>query len=130
MSITVKWFDESKQIALWEFVGRWEWEDYHTAINTAVLLLKTVDHTVDSIIDLSRNESIPPDVLIHGPRWFRVAPANFGVAVVSSANSLVRNVSLTIGRLYKPFGEKILFADDVDVAYKLLQKRRKDLAGE
>ncbi|MBZ0285808.1 MAG: hypothetical protein K8L97_34080 [Anaerolineae bacterium] len=129
MPILVKWYDDSRQIALWEFEGQWQWRDYHAAINTAVVLLKTVENTVDSIIDLSRNESLPPDMLIHGPRWFRVAPANFGVTVVAGGGSLIQNVALTIGRLYKPFGEKILVADDVETAYKLLQKRR-SMSGE
>lgn len=124
MPILVKWYDDTTRITVWEFVGEWDWRDYHSAINKAVVLLKTVDHTVDSIMDLRLNESYPADMLLHGPRWFRVAPANFGVTVVAGGGAFIQNIALTIGRLYKPFGEKILIAKDMESAYEILLKRR------
>jgi hypothetical protein len=125
MGIQVSWYNEEKTIIIWKFIGDWNWQDYHTAINRAVVMLKGVDHMVDSIMDLEHNRALPPDALIEGKRWFVVAPDNFGITVVARANRLIQTIALTIGSVYKQFGSKIMTAPTVeDAVYLILEKQR------
>ncbi len=129
MSIALKWHTPDRKIILWEFIGNWEWRDYHTAINQAVVMLKSVDHTVDSIIDVSQSTAFPPDMLIQGRRWFQVAPANFGITVVTGTNNLLKGIALTIGRILPLFIERILVADTVEEAEKIILSKRQSHSG-
>lgn len=127
MGIVVSWYDADKTIMIWEFQGEWEWQDYHQAINQGVVMLKSVDHMVDSIMDLTHNRSLPPNAVLQGKRWFMVAPNNFGVTVVANANRLIQSIATTIGSVYKNFGSKIMMARTVDDAVRIIdeQKRRR-----
>jgi hypothetical protein len=125
MPIHVVWYDETKTIIVWEFDGAWEWQDYHAAINTAVVMIKSVNHVVDSIMDVRRNRSLPPNALKEGKRWFVVAPSNFGVTVVAGGSGLIRGIATTIGAVYKQFSERILIAATVDDAVKIINEKKR-----
>src|SRR5215813_7451239 len=116
MPIHVVWYDTDKTIIVWEFDGEWDWQDYHAAINTAVVMIRGVGHIVDSIMDLRHNRSLPPNALIQGKRWFVVAPPNFGVTVVAGGSGLIRGIATTIATVYKRFSDRILMASTVEEA--------------
>ena len=128
MGIHVVWYDAEKTIIVWEFDGVWEWHDYHAAINTAVVMIKSVNHVVDSIMDLRRNRSLPPNALIEGKRWFVVAPSNFGVTVVAGGSGLIRGIATTIAAVYKRFSERILMAGTVDEAVQIVHEKKRQRA--
>ena len=124
MGIRVVWYDAEKTIIVWEFDGEWEWQDYHAAINTAVVMIKSVDHVVDSIMDLRRNRALPPNALVQGKRWFVVAPPNFGITVVAGGSALIRGIASTIAAVYKRFSERILMAATVEEAIKIIRTKK------
>jgi hypothetical protein len=120
MGIHVSWYDSSETIIVWKFEGEWDWLQYHAAINRAVMMIKRVHHTVDSIMDLRDNRSLPPDAILNGKRWFVVAPENFGVTVVAGASGLIQGIANTIASIYKPFTAKILVARTLDEAVQII----------
>jgi hypothetical protein len=128
MGIRVVWYDTAKTIIVWEFNGEWDWQDYHAAINTAVVMIKGVNHIVDSIMDLRNNRSLPPNALIQGKRWFVVAPPNFGVTVVAGGSGLIRGIATTIAAVYKRFSDRILIAGTVEEAIQIIidKKRQRE----
>jgi hypothetical protein len=125
MGINLSWYDDNKTIIVWKFQGEWNWLDYHAAINRAVMMLRGVDHTVDSIMDLRDNRSLPPNAIVQGKRWFVVAPDNFGITVVTGANMLIQGIATTIGSVYKRFNTKILVARTFDEAIELIVERQR-----
>ena len=124
MSIHVVWYDTEKTIIVWEFDGEWEWRDYHAAINTAVVMIKSVDHIVDSIMDLRRNRALPPNALMQGKRWFVVAPPNFGITVVAGGSALIRGIASTIAAVYKRFNDRIIMAVTVEEAGQIIVNKK------
>jgi hypothetical protein len=128
MGINVVWYDAEKTIIVWKFEGDWDWRDYHAAINTAVVMIKSVDHIVDSVMDLQHNRSLPPNALMQGKRWFVIAPPNFGLTVVAGGSGLIRGIATTIASLYKRFSDRILMTATVEDAIKIIleKKQRRD----
>jgi len=125
MSIHVAWYDADKTIILWKFSDDWDWRDYHAAINAAVVMIKSVDHIVDSIMDLQNNRSLPPNALMQGKRWFVVAPPNFGITVIAGGSGLVRGIASTIASLYKRFSDRILMTATVDEAVQIILDKKR-----
>lgn len=124
MGIHVVWYDTDKTIIVWEFDGEWEWRDYHAAINTAVVMIKSVDHIVDSIMDLRHNRGLPPNALMEGKRWFVVAPSNFGITVVAGGSGLIRGIASTIALVYKRFSDRIMMASTIDEAVQIILEKK------
>lgn len=52
MPFHFKWHDEDKRAMRYFAEGDWNWKDYHQAVRAAAFSLTTVDHPVDSVIDL------------------------------------------------------------------------------
>jgi hypothetical protein len=124
MGIHLSWYDSNENILVWKFEGEWNWLQYHAAINRAVMMIKRSHHTVDSIMDLRENKSLPPNAILNGKRWFVVAPNNFGVTVVMGANGLIQGIASAIGSIYKPFNTKIMLANTLDQALQVILEKQ------
>jgi hypothetical protein len=59
MPVKSGWYDETKQIILHQFEGRWEWHDLFNAISTSKTLMDSVDHKVFIILDVSQTRALP-----------------------------------------------------------------------
>ena len=63
MGVNVCWDDPDQTILLFEFTAPWTVHDYSAAADEEWIMIDSVGHRVDTIIDLRRLNSLPPDIV-------------------------------------------------------------------
>lgn len=102
MSITVRWDNEDeKHIIRWEFPESWVWDDFYGALQSSRALMREVKYVVDFLVDMSKAETLPKNVLTQTQVTMQTSPLNVGVVVVVGVNPLVRAAFNSFMRLYK-----------------------------
>lgn len=83
MLINVAWDNEEKTIIRYHFEKGWGWNDLYEGMQAASVMLASVTHTVDIIMDFKDASLIPQNALTHIQRAFKNAkPENAGLTVI------------------------------------------------
>lgn len=91
MPIQIRWYDDTKQVILWEVVGRWSLEEMHETFSKGTdMCLEVPDTTVDAIIDLTESNAIPSNIFGALTNRTRTLAPNFDIAVIVSKNSMIK----------------------------------------
>ena len=125
MTITTRWYDADKTIACYDFVGAWTWEELAAAIAEIEVMLKSVPHRVDVIIDFSKSPGEPPrGILSHIRGKTLSALENWGGGVFVGFSPFLRVLFNTFKRLEPSVGNYYAIADNVEDARAVIMKRR------
>lgn len=121
MSIQVEWADTDHTILHYHFSQNWTWEEFHAANDRGRMLVSSVEHPVDMIFELEFGMIVPPRVLSNMTRTLRERPpANFNRVVLIGANGLVRNLANVLRTLYPSQMSRVVEAQTVQHALRLL----------
>ena len=90
MSVHVEWWDDDKRIILYEFSGKWTWEEFYPAYHESIQMMDSVDYKVNFIMDLLQSQHIPPGALHHIKRAADFNHPNMGLAVYVGINPLIQ----------------------------------------
>lgn len=131
MPIHVYWYDDSKRILRYDFVENWTREDLLAATEIIFAHLDSVQHAVDSIIDLRKNTTSP--VRIWLTLAFRDAPylnarvhPNHRLNVVVGADTAMRIV-LNVAASVIPHALATLhFASSIAAARAIIKEHSTD----
>lgn len=63
MPVTIQWLDEQQSILLHNYNGRWTPPDAYQVADDTVIMLATLDHPVDLIVDFTGSRSKVTNVL-------------------------------------------------------------------
>lgn len=114
----------ARTIIYWTFEGLWDWGEFSAADEKAYQMALSVDHQVDSLVDFTRSNHLPMSgAMTYFMRSVRRNPPNRGTVVVFAANSVIRAIANVLKRLNPAFAENYVFADNLEDAYMLLDKR-------
>ncbi|HEX2619238.1 MAG TPA: hypothetical protein VHL11_03795 [Phototrophicaceae bacterium] len=93
MPAQVDWDNQEHTAIRTELSGKWTWEEYHTAIDQAVSLMKSVQHPVD-MINMMQPDAVEPggNPIPHIQRAMRAFPSNHRLTV--NVGSTGRGVAL------------------------------------
>lgn len=131
MTIITSWVDSEKTIARYDFVGRWTWEEMMVAIKEMYVMLDSVPHMVDIIIDLSQSPSEPPrGMLAHLRTGTMEARANWNSGIFVGVSPFVRVLINTFRRVEPGLAKRYAVANTVDEALTIILKRRADAEKE
>lgn len=98
MNIDVIWDNPEQTILRYVFKPRWNWNDLHTAMKEATLLMDEIDHRVDIIMDVSSASLIPSGAIAQAQKAFATPKhANAGITVVVSTSSFAQAL-VAVGR--------------------------------
>lgn len=113
MPINVYWYDENKHIIRYDFVNIWTREDLLAATETVFAFLDSVNHPVDSIVDMQNSNTSP--IRIWLSMAFRDAPflnsrvhPNHRLMVIVGADTAT-HVVLNVAASVIPRGLKHLY---------------------
>ncbi len=121
MPIKVEWVNQQHTVIHYNFIGNWTWDDYDTANVIADDMVKSVDHKVAIICDLSFSTTIPPRVLSHVGRSLRQKRSpNISHIVTVGVTGLLRNLTDVLTTLYPAATADIIHAHTIDHAYRLI----------
>lgn len=92
MSIQIRWFDDTKRIVLWEFVGQWTLDELHTIYTKSHnMCLEVPEHTVNALVDMTRSpDTIPSSIFSSLTARRRTEAPNFGMVVIVSNSTLIK----------------------------------------
>ena|SRR5689334_12914000 len=109
MTIEVKWDNDEQIIIRWNFVGRWTEQELHEAIRQSNELVEAQDHTVNHIIDFSRAEGLPPNIISGAKNAINQMPKNLGQVVVLTEGRAINVMAEALQR-FSWFSNKIHLA--------------------
>lgn len=106
MAIKVIWDDETKTILRYDFIGNWTWNEFYAASAEFHAQLDSVDHKVDTIINLTDSAGMPGNVLSQAYSAFQNQhPNDTGLNVIVSKGMLIQILVNTFSRVYSNFTE-------------------------
>ena len=93
VTITIRWFDDTKRIVFWEFQGHWTLDELHTIYSESHNMCMTVpENTVIALLDMTSStmNSIPPNIFSALSTRRRTQAPNFDMIVIVSTSSLIK----------------------------------------
>ena len=122
MATTVEWANEEKTIVLQRIDGEWTMSDYFDIIHQSAELLKTVNHQVDIIIDLSTTHYVPQNVISGATQTESIVPPNQRIVIFVGAK-MIHKLLLSLGKRLAPrAAHHQHFVTSMDEAYALLNR--------
>lgn len=124
MPVRVVWDDDAQTIIRWDYEGKWTWVEVSTAFETVVRLMRSVDHTVCIIHDLSRSAGLPGAALTNARRFTAALPENWDISVVVGAGTFIESVLSVFSKVYQKLGARYRTARSLDEARALIAQHR------
>jgi hypothetical protein len=122
MPISVTWLNPEKTIIHLSYIKPWNWSDFESAVIQANMLLDTVDHPVNMIIQM--HDGLPREI---NPARFRTVFSNFHKNIRSTAllgaSDMVRVSINAFMRVLRQERFSFFFASTVDDAAAEFGKR-------
>lgn len=128
MPVTSQWYNDEKNILYIKFDGNWTLEDYYSNAEVANQMIKSVEHSVVTLVDMSTSMTVPAKFLTvgtHADRAHTNAPNNvqiilFGMNRYAEViGSLLQGLFPSLSRGMKLVGS---LDESLDVAHRTLQK--------
>ncbi len=120
MPLNVSWGNEEHTYTIFEFVGKWTWEEYHNAVKEGYELTKDIPHMVNILLDISKSNLFPSNMLSHFGSSMQHPPREFDLAVVVSQSGFVNAIAGIIDSLYGKKGAKFKVVKTLEEGRALL----------
>jgi hypothetical protein len=127
MPVTTRWDNPEKTVIRMDFVGKWTWDEFYAANDQLMHLFASVPHTVDILIDNTRNEVLLPEgTMARARKVFGDAPPNRGFMIIARVNALVRMFFPLYQKIYgaQTGMPEIIFVATLDEARTYIHQRR------
>jgi len=128
MGVNVSWDSEDKTRLRYDFEGQWTWPEFRTSASVAFAMTRSVEHKVDTISYFHPGAVLPPDAFFQFRRAMYEAPKNRGTQVIVGGTTFITTMVSVFSRLYKQFGERLMTAESLEDARRLLDEKRKKAA--
>ena len=122
MAMTVEWYGEDKTVFYFVATKGWTWEDYYSAHDRAIEMLKEVDHTAHIVYDMTEADTIPNNALVHFKKMAQALPAQIGLSVVVSNSMLIRVIFNAFKTVTGDWARNYRFVTSVDAALDLIAR--------
>lgn len=121
MPFVVVWDNEDHTVIRTETHGYWTWDEYHRALDAALDMMTSVEHTVD-IINVRLPGSVTPsgNPLPHLMRASRIYPAHHRMTINVGSNTIGRSLTKVFLRLFPQFSKRLMIADSLEEARALI----------
>jgi hypothetical protein len=124
MPVSVEWANADKTLVIQRIDGQWSMQEFHEVVQKSAQLLKTVDHEVDIIVDLSTTNYVPQGVLSGANRTESTVPPNQRLVVFVGAK-MMHKLLLSLGKRLAPrAASQQHFVETMDDAYAFIERAR------
>lgn len=123
MAIVLAWDEADQQIIQVQVSGNWTWDQMETALEEAIGMMDSVDHTVHFIIDIRNGQLDLGSALAQAQK--AATPEthpNEGIKVVVGANFMIRTLYGAYKTMMERMGkqQEFLFADTPEQARAMI----------
>lgn len=131
MGIHSEWADASHQIMISTFQPPWTWEEFHNSANNTFSQIRDLGYPAATIIDVNRIGRLPAGNLLNELQYIdSMMPPNVFASVIVGAPYVVSAFMNILTRI-RPRAKAITyFANSIDEAKTLIQKRQQELSQE
>ncbi len=126
MPITIRWYDDTKTIVLWEFEGQWTLDELHTIYSESHnMCLQVPENTVIALLDMNRSaaNTIPPNIFSALTARKRTQAPNFDMVVIVSGSAFIK-VFVNILNKMPALREHFALFSTFEDAFAFIEKRR------
>ena len=126
MPITIRWYDDTKTIALWEFEGQWTLDELHTIYTESHnMCMQVLDRRVIALVDMRKSHlnGVPSNIFSALTARRRTQAPNFDMIVIVSGSTLIKVFITTMSKMPALRDQFALFASQNE-ALNFIQKRR------
>jgi len=126
MPITIQWDNTNQSVLLIAVSGLWSLEERNQTVEKAFAMIRSVDHPVHVMLDVSRNRFTPSNFL---PLMYQAAnerPASMSSVVIVTNRTLVRIVVNTFLKLYPSVTLNIHFVASILEARQYIVMLQRD----
>jgi len=122
MPVSVRWEDDEKTIARWEFAGSWTWDDYYATLEQSNQMLESVNHKVNLLI-ITIDTAIVPSGLTAQFKQISRFHSNVGIAVIVVTSAFIETMLKILIRYQPQIGKYIFLTRSQDKAREILNKQ-------
>lgn len=129
MAVNIDWLDTEHTIIIYEYRGKWAWDELYKAVEEGVLLGNSVDYPV-YLISIQRDEIardyVPPNIITHFPNLARRLTPNVAMhlIVLQGHASFWRNLAQSIRAMYPRFMRYITLVDSEEEALQFIKNHK------
>lgn len=120
--ITLNWVGSKQMVLIWEFGQRWSRTDFLMACQKSLTMTKSVDHSVNIIIDLSQSRFYPSNLMYLAYSGIQMRCKNIGTVVVVSESQLWSRLYHHLTQIYSMDSLSVQFVTSLDAAGYILQR--------
>jgi hypothetical protein len=119
--ITLTWADSEKNLLIWEFGQRWSATDFMTACQTSKQMKSSVTHSVDVVMDLSKSQFYPMNLMSLMRTAMRTRCHNTGKVMLVSESNLWSRLYQHVKKIYPKDVVQVEFVSSLTMAMKNLR---------
>jgi hypothetical protein len=126
MPIEISWHDEEEKVLLYEFSGKWTWDEAYAVHSKGEAMAKSKPYTIYVMAittDRIAHYHIPPGSISHLSNLSRLMSDNSALAVIVTQNGLWLALDSAVSRVSKFYRDRIRFVRTIEDAYKLFEEK-------
>jgi hypothetical protein len=126
MGVQAVWDNEQQTIIRYDLSGKWTWDEFFTAYETAKAMLNASPHVVHFILnptDAASRRHLPPGIVSRIGNTARTKLPNAGITVAIGSSNVVRSIISAAARLYPRISKQYQFADTLDEARAIIAEK-------
>ncbi|MBK8024805.1 MAG: hypothetical protein IPK19_26150 [Chloroflexi bacterium] len=127
MPVTVEWDNSERTILRTDSHGHWTWDEYHHAVDAALVMMQSVDHDVH-LVNVRHSDSVQPDgnALPHLRRVMRDLPGNHRLTIMVNTNMRSKLMVGIFRRVVPIFSRTFLMASSLEDARDLIGRYERE----
>jgi len=124
MPMDVYWANDEKTVIHTKSMGKWTWDEYHSALDQIMTMFREVDRRVDLNNIETPGSSMPPgSPQPHFERATKIFPENAGMNVLVTSKLAAKFMLSIWSRLPgNKLGDAIQVVGSLEEAYDLIEK--------
>ncbi|MFN8373789.1 MAG: hypothetical protein U0694_13055 [Anaerolineae bacterium] len=119
MPVNIQWDDEAQTRVLFEFSGKWTWDEYQKARQQGIRMTTDLPQIVNLIVDYSHCDMFPSNMLSHFGSSIEQNPKPFELAVIVTGSPFVKTLVNVITKVYTRKGVNFKVARTLEDARKI-----------
>lgn|GEM_PF-6022176 len=133
MTVSTRWYDDEEVVLVYDFSGRWTWDEVYAAHKYGEAMAKAKPHIIFVLgitSDDIAGKHIPRGAVSHLSNLSRLLTDNADLAVIVTLNNMWLSLDRAVSKISKVYANSIRFAKSEEEAFKLFEARKAQLLKE
>jgi hypothetical protein len=120
MAVMSTWEDEAHNAIRMIYEGRWTWDEFYAALESAEAMAADAPHQLAVLHDMSHSQEMANNPAVHFRNWaVKMRPFTFANVIIG-ANQYQRIMFQTFKRFAGSWSDGFLFVENIEAARAIL----------